>query len=706
MPVIPYPELSKPREVMIHRFHIDTYPVANGGFKRFMNASRYVRDAHETENEITMTPLRYGALLILILSASVLRSQTGLDNILSPSRLPYLKTSRLIQVSSNDTTGGNSDFISVRAGATARLAELQGPGVVTMIWMTIASSDPYFLRRILLRMYWDGEESPSVEVPVGDFFGTGFMYKPYATPYVGMSSGGYYSYFPMPFNRTARIEIVNETGRQISAFYYHIDYQKLNEPLESTVAQFHASWRREIRTVRGRPFTILAAEGEGHLVGVNLSMQSYDGGLSFLEGDEMIFVDGEKTASIRGTGTEDYFNSGWYFNAGEFAAPYHGLILKDDSLGRIAAYRFHILDAIPFRKSILATIEHGDQNTEVADYSATAYWYQKEPHRPFEKMMPAPLRIPLRVQVPGGAVEAESLAPRETALPFAVEDMSAFGADWSGLKQLRVDGRKEKESFTLAVPAGGERYDVDVYFTKGPAYGDVAVFHEGRAVCSFSAYDRSVVPGGKVSLTDIAAAGGEIPLQFVITGKNPRSSGYEVGLDAFAVRPRREYIPAWSLIGPFPNPRDSAMNRLGLDIVYPPEREPGMANTYTGAEGQEVRWHVEATPGSGSVDLLTFEPNELVVVYALTFVYSPLNQTLPLLLGSDDGNKVFLNGKEIHRILTIRGSSPDQESIPLPLVKGWNRLLLKIENNFGGYNFYARIPDPARSLKFNPIKPE
>jgi hypothetical protein len=148
------------------------------------------------------------------------------------------------------------------------------------------------------------------------------------------------------------------------------------------------------------------------------------------------------------------------------------------------------------------------------------------------------------------------------------------------------------------------------------------------------------------------------------------------------------------------------MNRLGLDIVYPPEREPGMANTYTGAEGQEVRWHVEATPGSGSVDLLTFEPNELVVVYALTFVYSPLNQTLPLLLGSDDGNKVFLNGKEIHRILTIRGSSPDQESIPLPLVKGWNRLLLKIENNFGGYNFYARIPDPARSLKFNPIKPE
>jgi hypothetical protein len=321
-------------------------------------------------------------------------------------------------------------------------------------------------------------------------------------------------------------------------------------------------------------------------------------------------------------------------------------------------------------------------------------------------MMPAPLRIPLRAQVPAGAIEAESLTPRETSLSYSVEDMSAFGADWSGLKQLRVVAWREKGTFVLAIPAGGERYDVDIYFTKGPAYGDVSVYHGGRVVCSFSGYNASVVPGGKVSLADITPEGGVIPLQFVITGKNPRSAGYAAGLDAFAVRPRREYIPAWSLIGPFPNPRDSAMNRLGLDIVYPPERETDMSKTYTGEQGQNVGWHVAATPVSGSVDLLTFEPNELVVVYALTFVYSPVNQTLPLLLGSDDGNKVFLNGKEIHRILTIRGASPDQESIPLPLVKGWNRLLLKIENNFGGYNFYARIPDTARSLKFSPIKPE
>ena len=643
---------------------------------------------------------------LLTICASATLAQSSLDNLLSPSRLPYLKQSRLMQISSHDTTGGNNDFIRVPAGSTASLADIQGPGVVTMIWVTIASPDKYFLRRILLRMYWDGETSPSVEVPIGDFFGTGFQYKQYLTPFVGMSSGGYYSYFPMPFNNRARIEVVNETGQEINSFYFHVDYQKLNEPIEPSVALFHASWHREIRTPRGRYFTLLEAEGEGHLVGVNLNMQSYDGGLSFLEGDEMIYVDGEKEASVKGTGTEDYFNSGWYFNQGEFAAPYHGLIIKDDSLGRIAAYRFHVLDVIPFKKSIRALIEHGDRNLEVADYSGTAYWYQKEPHRPFDKMMPPALRIPLRVQVPNGAIEAENLTPRETTLPFSVEDMSQFGPDWSGLKQLRIDARNAGEKFTLLLPAADDRYDVEIFFTKGPACGDVVVLHDGRNVGAFKAYDRSVGPGGKITLPDIRTSGGEIRLQFVLGGKDPRSSGYAVGLDAFALRPRREFIPAWSLIGPFPNPRDSSLKRLGLDIVYPPEREIDLAKKYAGVDGQKIGWQGALTPKSGNVDLLMFDPHDLVVAYAFTCLNSLENQTLPLLLGSDDGVKVFLNGEEIYRMLTIRGAEPDQDNVPLHLKKGWNRLLLKIENNFGGYNFYARIPDPARTLKYNAARPE
>jgi hypothetical protein len=321
-------------------------------------------------------------------------------------------------------------------------------------------------------------------------------------------------------------------------------------------------------------------------------------------------------------------------------------------------------------------------------------------------MMPPALRIPLRVQVPNGAIEAENLTPRETTLPFTVEDMSAFGPDWSALKQLRVDARSAGEKFTLPLPAAEDRYDVDIFFTKGPACGDVVVLHDGRNVGAFKAYDRSVGPGGKITLPDIRASGGEIRLQFVVAGKDPRSAGYVIGLDAFALRPRREFIPAWSLIGPFPNPRDSSLKRLGLDIVYPPEREIDLAKKYAGVDSQKIGWQDATTPKSGSVDLSMFDPHDLVVAYAFTYLHSPENQTLPLLLGSDDGVKVFLNGEEIHRMLTIRGAEPDQDNVPLHLKKGWNRLLLKIENNFGGYNFYARIPDPAGTLKFNAARPK
>ena len=142
-------------------------------------------------------------LFFIILFSFSAFTQSSLEDILCLYRLPYLKKSKLLQISSHDTTGGNNDRINILAGETAALAEIEGPGIITRIWITIDSRDPYFLRRILLRMYWDGEENPSVEVPVGDFFGTGFEYKHYASQFLGMSSGGYYCYFPMPFNKSA-----------------------------------------------------------------------------------------------------------------------------------------------------------------------------------------------------------------------------------------------------------------------------------------------------------------------------------------------------------------------------------------------------------------------------------------------------------------------------------------------------------------------
>jgi hypothetical protein len=650
-----------------------------------------------------MTRIR---VLVLLLCAAALQvaAQSSLDNILLPSRLPVLKDSRLRQVSSTDTTGGNDDFIPIAAGATAVIADLKGPGVIVGFWCTVASPDKYYLRRTLLRFYWDGESSPSVDVPLGDFFGTGMQYKQYVTPYIGMSSGGFYCYFPMPFNISARVEVVNQTGQEITSFYYHIDYQQLARPLEPEMAYFHASWHREPRTDPHHSYTILEAEGRGHFVGLNMSMQSYNNDTQFLEGNELVYVDGEKKPSITGTGTEDYFNSGWYFNRGEFAAPYHGLILKDDSLHRIAAYRFHIQDAIPFTSSLRFTIEHGNQNVEIADYASTAYWYQKEPHTPFAPMLPAGMRIPLRVIVPNGALEAEALRPSGTTARWTVDDMSAFGAEWSGMKQLDVHLEKQGDRFSLSMPVEEEVYDVAIFFTRGPSYGSVTVLQNGQKVTDLDGYNKEVIPGGGVVLKGVKASGGHVTLTFIAGGKHAKSTGNDVGLDAFSLEPHRSFIPAWYLIGPFPNPRDASLKRLGIDIAYAPEKEINLSATYKGVDDQPVRWTLTQTPPRGRMDLYQFDPYEMVVVYALSYINSPKDQTVPLLLGTDDGVKVFLNEQEIHRVLEVRVAEPDKDRVPLHLKKGWNALLLKIENNYGGYNFYARVLDPAHTLTFSANK--
>jgi hypothetical protein len=653
-----------------------------------------------------MKMLRFCLIGIILLFNCSLFAQDVIDDILSPARLPYLKLSKLKQISSFDSTGGNNDRISLAMGETAMIAKMAGPGVITRIWVTIDSRDPYFLRQIILRMYWDGEKNPSVEVPVGDFFGTGFEYKHYLSAFVGMSSGGYYCYFPMPFAQSARIEVENQTGQEVYAFYYQIDYQQLQRPIEENVAYFHAFWKRDIRTIPGINYTVLDARGHGHFVGLNLNMQSYQKHLWFLEGDEMVYVDGEKFPSVYGTGTEDYFTSGWYFNRGEFYGPYHGLIIKNDSLARIAAYRFQVGDAIPFEKSIRFTIEHGHDNTEIADYSSTAYWYQIEPHQPFSPMLKASLRIPLRVAVPDGALEAESLIPVGSDIKYDREDMSNYGPDWSGSKQLQVIPNGSNAEFTLTIPnVDEEKFSVDMYYTLGPDYGNWDIFYQDRKVGELIGYNREIFPAGKITLSDLKPVDKNIPLKFVLTGKEVKSNGYVIGIDAFVLEPVREYIPEWYIIGPFPNERKSEEERLGLDTVYPPEKEIDLSKIYIGADSQKVKWQLYKTPENGRFQLWDkVNPYELVVVYALTYIYSPKDQTLPLLLGSDDGVKVLLNDQEIHRKLLVRISAPDQDRVPLKLHKGWNKLLLKIENNFGGYAFFARILDLDNSLIINPNK--
>ncbi len=332
----------------------------------------------------------------------------------TPTALEWARLSdaRSHRASSFDRRGGNKDRISIASGETVTLLETSGAGCVTHIWMTAGTLEPHFLRKLVLRMYWDGEKEPSVLVPLGDFFGMGHGETRtfWSLPLVMAPSGGQglNSYFPMPYSNGARIEITSENFVTEVRLYYNVDYEEWTQPDES-LGRFHAQWRRE-NPCAGIPdqgmsshthmhaglnrsdadnYVILEASGRGHYVGCNLNIHNLrpnpiDGENWYGEGDEMIRVDGEEWPfSIHGTGTEDYFNTAWGPNEC-FSSPFFGIARSGgfNFSGKHSWYRFHLLDPVRFQRSVRVSIEHGHANRRSDDYSSTAYWYQEEPHAP------------------------------------------------------------------------------------------------------------------------------------------------------------------------------------------------------------------------------------------------------------------------------------------------------------------------------------
>ena len=320
-----------------------------------------------------------------------------------------------MRISSYDRTGGNRDRLeNIEAGAKVTLAEIAGAGTITHLWVTISSPERYFLRRIVLRAFWDGEKDSSVEAPIGDFFGAGFGEPNYwASAPLAVADRGFNCFFPMPFARGARIEIENQGEQPVRFFFYYVDYESYPAGSESARAiarqgRFHASWRRELTVAtKGEPnpdgknnYLILDATGRGHYVGVVLHIQGLATGW-WGEGDDMVFVDGDQKPTLVGTGLEDYFCGAWNFNNlnREYNFPYFGYSRKGnahpDYTGRHSMYRFHIEDPIQFEKSLRVTVEHGAMNDRGDDYSSVAYWYQTEPHHAFPALPPVAARLPI-----------------------------------------------------------------------------------------------------------------------------------------------------------------------------------------------------------------------------------------------------------------------------------------------------------------------
>jgi hypothetical protein len=332
----------------------------------------------------------------------------------SPLRgLAVLRDGARKRISSYDRTGGNRDAVPIPPGKSFVLADIQGAGMITHIWVTISSPDPNHLRNLLLRMYWDGETSPSVESPIGDFFGIGYASPNYwSSAPLAVADRALNCFFPMPFSKSARIEAVNENEKlEVRSFYYYVDYESYADARSvEKMGRFHAQWRRmnptpkatdtKINNTGKDNYVIMEATGRGHYVGVVMNIQGLATGW-WGEGDDMIFIDGDTwPPTLHGTGLEDYFGGAWNFNNlnREYLTPYLGYSRKgnNDYTGAHTMYRFHIEDPVMFSKSIRVTIEHGHANDRVDDYSSVAYWYQTEPHKPFDPILPPPQRAPIR----------------------------------------------------------------------------------------------------------------------------------------------------------------------------------------------------------------------------------------------------------------------------------------------------------------------
>src|SRR5580698_8062746 len=350
------------------------------------------------------------------------------EDLLAQARLRSYKTRRS---SSWDRSGGNGDSVRVEAVAAASLLGVTGGGVITHIWFTIASDDQHHLKNLVLRAWWDGEATPSVEAPIGDFFGLGLgEYFTYQSALLAVAPiKALNAYFQMPFSSTARMTITNEGKVATRSLYFAIDYVTLPS-LPQGLGRFHTQYRQAAPckgwtndwTNNGSPgindrknqdgadnYIFLEAAGRGHFVGVTQAVEQNQNGW-FGEGDDMIFVDGDKLPTINGTGTEDYYNGAWDFGGQAFGYQHNGspYVVDPERIGgRYCLYRWHLESPIAFEKSIRVTIEHGHANHRSDNFYSTAYWYQAEPHAPFPALPAAEDRIPRLYAVGGGAGPAQ-----------------------------------------------------------------------------------------------------------------------------------------------------------------------------------------------------------------------------------------------------------------------------------------------------------
>jgi D-arabinan exo alpha-(1,3)/(1,5)-arabinofuranosidase (non-reducing end) len=490
-----------------------------------------------------------------LLGAAVLSQ--SLPPRIDPGDLTTLQDFRAARASSNNPDPeSNDDSWRPIAGETVTLADLTGPGVVTHLWVTIAANEYGWPRLLRLRVYYDGSTTASVDCPLGDFFGVGLgLERPVDSMMIRDSSSGRSrnSYWQMPFTRSIRITLSNEGRRRVSNLYFHVDWKRV-PALPPATAYFHARYRQALPTEPGTPYEIIAVRGHGHYVGTVLSVVQNEAGW-FGEGDERFYADGVATPDIEGTGTEDYFNDAWSFRVA--TGFYTGVPVADGTgVGaRMSAYRWHVVDPVPFSTSLRLDIEHRgwtynpdgsvrsafEQRRDL--FSSVAFWYQDgiasdQPDVPYGARR-LPIGNARQIEVEDRAAEARAEGGTISVQKdvFWSKDLLFFEAKGAGSK--------------LVVPfdvAEDGRYEIVAQLAHSPDYGRYTVELDGQSTANAAALEHepgaNVGDAGRIDAyfteTYVAEdhligwaqlAKGRHTLTFVCVGRNAAASAYNLGID-------------------------------------------------------------------------------------------------------------------------------------------------------------------------------
>ncbi len=454
----------------------------------------------------------------------------------------------------------NRDNRRIEPGGTLTLADIDGPGVISHIWITFPDPAPGWLGRdgnanhsqLVLRMYWDGAAEPAVEAPLGDFFAAGFGQRAEVLSLPVLVQGGdaYNCFWPMPFHNSARIEIENQSTLPLNALYFQIDYVKKTS-LPPDTPYFCAQYRQEFPTQSGRDYLILDATGRGHYVGTVLSVRSRSPEW-FGEGDEKFYIDGETTPSIQGTGTEDYALNAWGMAIGTY--PCFGVSLLQGEWGAVGytttIYRWHVPDPVHFNKSLRVEIEDAGwiSTDELAegvnrgfverndDFASVAFWYQVGKPKLFAQFPSAEDRVLPNIDrvIEGRALL--STARSENVNPLHLQS----GFPWTGDGQLFIDnmhgeGAWVEIDFDIT---SEELRQLTIRFTKSYDFGRYRILLDGKEVRSSVDFYSPNVTLDEINLGSDNWTAGKHTIRLECLGSSVESTGAKLGVDSVRLRQR------------------------------------------------------------------------------------------------------------------------------------------------------------------------